>query len=165
LFPGQRVDEFLGQPTQSQIDALVGDRDRMAAIRERLSTPSWFMRALSELIARLQIVSDSVVWERRAEYGRMALGLCRGWCCALQHCFGVEGSRIDAEWRAWRPALRLSRLANGCQGLRRLRMCWWSSLPSACGGFPPQLYRYPLKSQMDPQNPDGPKVLCCLATS
>lgn len=53
LFPGQRVDEFLGQPTQSQIDAIVGDRGRIVEIRERLSNPSWFMRALAEPIARL----------------------------------------------------------------------------------------------------------------
>jgi hypothetical protein len=36
---------------------------------------------------------------------------CGSWivsgCCALQHrCFGLEWSRIGADWRAWRPALR-----------------------------------------------------------
>jgi REP element-mobilizing transposase RayT len=68
LFPGQRVDEFLGQPTQSQIDALVGDRDRMAVVRERFSNPSWFMRALSEPIARLANRQDECTgrfWEGR----------------------------------------------------------------------------------------------------
>lgn len=37
LFPGQRVDELLGNPTQSRIDALIADGVRMEAIRERLS--------------------------------------------------------------------------------------------------------------------------------
>ncbi len=53
LFPGQRVDEFLGQPTQNSIHALVRDAGRMAEVRQRLSNPSWLMRALAEPIARV----------------------------------------------------------------------------------------------------------------
>jgi len=68
LFPGQRVDEFLGQPTESQIEAMVRDGAKMEAIRERLSNPSWFMRALSEPIARLANRQDECTgrfWEGR----------------------------------------------------------------------------------------------------
>ena len=68
LFPGQRVDEFLGQPTRSSIDALVHDQARMTEVRERLSNPSWFMRALAEPIARLANQEDECTgrfWEGR----------------------------------------------------------------------------------------------------
>lgn len=68
LFPGQRVDEYLGQPTQSQIDAMVADPEMLKEIRERLSNPSWFMRALAEPIARLANREDECTgrfWEGR----------------------------------------------------------------------------------------------------
>jgi len=69
LFPGQRVDEFLGQPTQNSIDAMVNDRGKIAEIRLRLSNPSWFMRALAEPIARLANQQDECTgrfWRRSA---------------------------------------------------------------------------------------------------
>ncbi|MFN9912925.1 MAG: hypothetical protein ACK53L_10085, partial [Pirellulaceae bacterium] len=68
LFPGQRVDEFLGQPTQNSIDAMVNDRGKIAEVRKRLSNPSWFMRALAEPIARLANQQDECTgrfWEGR----------------------------------------------------------------------------------------------------
>jgi len=68
LFPGQRVDEFLGQPTQNQIDAIANDGNRISEIRQRLSNPSWFMRALAEPIARMANRQDECTgrfWEGR----------------------------------------------------------------------------------------------------
>ena len=68
LFPGQRVDEFLGHPTQNSIDAMVNDRGKIAEVRKRLSNPSWFMRALAEPIARLANQQDECTgrfWEGR----------------------------------------------------------------------------------------------------
>ena len=39
-------------PTQEELDALVGDLDRLQELRTRLSHISWFMRMVSENIAR-----------------------------------------------------------------------------------------------------------------
>ncbi len=53
VFPGRRLDEYLGEPTSVDVDAIVDNPERLAIIRSRLSDPSWFMRALSEPIARM----------------------------------------------------------------------------------------------------------------
>ena len=52
IFPGKRIDEQLGDPTVEDVDALANNSERIAKIRLRLSNFSWFMRALSEPIAR-----------------------------------------------------------------------------------------------------------------
>ena len=46
VFPGRRLDEHLGEPTQTDVETLVRDAERLAEVRKRLSDISWFMRAL-----------------------------------------------------------------------------------------------------------------------
>ena len=68
IFPGKRIDEHLADPTTNSVDALANDSKRIKLIRERLSNPSWFMKALCEPIARLANFQDKVTghfWEGR----------------------------------------------------------------------------------------------------
>ncbi len=53
VFPGRRLEEQLAEPTDSDVKMLAGQPERITQIRERLSDISWFMRALSEPIARM----------------------------------------------------------------------------------------------------------------
>jgi hypothetical protein len=53
VFPGRHLEEYLGEPTESQVESLTRDTGRLAKIRLRLSDISWFMRALCEPIARM----------------------------------------------------------------------------------------------------------------
>ena len=68
IFPGQRMDEHLADPTTTAVDTLANNAERIKAIRLRLSDPSWFMKALCEPIARLANFQDNVTghfWEGR----------------------------------------------------------------------------------------------------
>ena len=68
LFPGRRLDEYLGQPSEQDIDALAGNAERLEIIRSRLSDISWFMRSASEPIARMANKQDECTgrfWEGR----------------------------------------------------------------------------------------------------
>jgi hypothetical protein len=68
IFPGCHADEFLGDPTQHQVDTLARNPQRIATLRTRLSDFSWFMKALCEPIARLANFQDQVTghfWEGR----------------------------------------------------------------------------------------------------
>lgn len=74
VFPGQRLEEQLAEPTDVAVEKLVGNAEMLARIRERLSDISWFMRALAEPIARLANKQDECTgrfWEGRFKAQRI----------------------------------------------------------------------------------------------
>jgi hypothetical protein len=74
VFPGRRLDEQLAEPTENDVQMLAGNKKRMAEVRSRLSDISWFMRALSEPIARLANKQDNCTghfWEGRFKAQRI----------------------------------------------------------------------------------------------
>ncbi len=74
IFPGKRIEDQLGNPTQADVDALAKDPEKLEAIRSRLSDISWFMRAVSEPIARRANSEEKCTgafWEGRFKAQRL----------------------------------------------------------------------------------------------
>ncbi len=74
IFPGKRTEDQLGDPVDIEIDILAKDADRIRLIRSRLSDFSWFMRALSEPIARRANAEEKCTgafWEGRFKAQRL----------------------------------------------------------------------------------------------
>lgn len=68
VFPGQRMEEHLADTTDTEVETLANNRDRITQIRQRMSDISWFMRSLCEPIARLANKQDECTgrfWEGR----------------------------------------------------------------------------------------------------
>ncbi|WP_372718531.1 transposase [Novipirellula sp.] len=74
VFPGHRLEEHLAEPTENDVQTLVRDTQRLKTIRQRLADISWFMRALSEPIARRANKADECTghfWEGRFKAQRI----------------------------------------------------------------------------------------------
>ncbi|TWU01637.1 hypothetical protein [Neorhodopirellula pilleata] len=74
VFPGRRMEEHLAEPTENDVKTLVRDKKRLAEVRRRLCDVSWFMRALSEPIARMANFQDQCTgrfWEGRFKAQRI----------------------------------------------------------------------------------------------
>ena len=74
VFPGRRLEEHLAEPTHSDVQTLVRDKEKLAEVRRRLSDISWFMRALAEPIARMANKQDECTgrfWEGRFKAQRI----------------------------------------------------------------------------------------------
>ena len=74
VFPGRRLEEHLAEPSQQDVKTLAGNADRIAEVRRRLCDLSWFMRALSEPIARMANRQDDCTgrfWEGRFKAQRI----------------------------------------------------------------------------------------------
>lgn len=74
IFPGRRMEEHLAEPTENDVKTLVRDKARLSEVRRRLCDVSWFMRALSEPIARMANKQDECTgrfWEGRFKAQRI----------------------------------------------------------------------------------------------
>ena len=68
LFPRRRRKGQPGDPTEAQVNAIVGQADVVAEMRRRLSDISWWMRCTAENIARQSNREDQCTghfWESR----------------------------------------------------------------------------------------------------
>lgn len=74
VFPGRRLEEHLAEPTDNDVKTLCQNKERLTEVRRRLSDISWFMRALSEPIARMANKQDECTgrfWEGRFKAQRI----------------------------------------------------------------------------------------------
>ncbi len=74
-FPGKRLEEqHLGEPTKEQIQGLLANKKLLRKVRKRMSDISWFMRSVSEPIARMANKQDDCTghfWEGRFKAQRI----------------------------------------------------------------------------------------------
>lgn len=99
IFPGKRIEEQLGDPTANDINALVRDQEKLRLIRSRLSDVSWFMRALSEPIARMANRQDECTgafWEGRFKSQRIIDESALLACCMYVDLNPVRAAMADA---------------------------------------------------------------------
>ncbi|OYP28505.1 hypothetical protein [Rhodopirellula sp. MGV] len=74
VYPGKRLEEHLAEPNENDVKTLARNKKLIAIIRERLCDLSWFMRALSEPIARMANKQDECTgsfWEGRFKAQRI----------------------------------------------------------------------------------------------
>lgn len=74
IFPGRRMSEDVGSPTCDDVEALMNCEGRISQIRKRLCDISWFMKCLSESIARAANRQDDVTgrfWQGRFKAQRI----------------------------------------------------------------------------------------------
>ncbi len=116
IFPGKRIDEQLGDPTTNDVDILAHDAQRIAIIRQRLSDVSWFMKALSEPIARLANLQDQCTgafWQGRFRAQRII-----DEAALLACCMYVDLNPIRA---AMAESLEKSKYTSACDRIEALK--------------------------------------------
>ncbi|MCP3980201.1 MAG: hypothetical protein GY716_12925 [bacterium] len=68
VFPGHRAEAHDATPSNEVIDRLAADSNRIAVLRARLASLSWFMKSLKEPLAHIANAEDGVTghfWEGR----------------------------------------------------------------------------------------------------
>jgi REP element-mobilizing transposase RayT len=99
IFPGKRIDEQLGDPTTNDVDTLVHDMRRIETLRQRLSDISWFMKALSEPIARMANLQDNCTgafWQGRFRAQRIIDEAALLACCMYVDLNPIRAAMADS---------------------------------------------------------------------
>lgn len=99
IFPGKRIEDQLGDPTTNDVDSLVRDKEKLELVRSRLSDISWFMRALSEPIARManrQEKCTGAFWEGRFKSQRIIDEPALLACCMYVDLNPVRAAMADS---------------------------------------------------------------------